>query len=99
MDKIELLCSGYAAGVRGGPLHRGEARHDPDGEGDEEVGEQDVEPYLHSQGVHEGEQLDRLHCRLLPGKRWNIRTAVFNTSSELAKRFLHSLQKYFQGAP
>ena len=37
------------ARVRRGPLVRRESRDDPDGDGDEDVGEQDVEPDLHGQ--------------------------------------------------
>ena len=45
--------AGVAAGVRRGPLRRGEARHDPDGEGDHEVGKQDVQPDVQGKRVHE----------------------------------------------
>ena len=42
------------AGVRRGPLVGREPRHDPRGDGDEDVGEEDVEPDFEGEGVHEG---------------------------------------------
>ena len=45
--------AGVAAGVRRRPLRRGEARHDPDGERDHEVGKQDVQPDVQGKRVHE----------------------------------------------
>ena len=47
------------AGVRVGPLVRGEPSHDPDGDANQDVREQDVHPDLQSQRVHEREELEQ----------------------------------------
>ena len=44
----------WVAGVRRGPLVGREPRDDPGRDGDEDVGEQDVEPDLEGERVHEG---------------------------------------------
>ena len=44
---------GVHAGVRGGPLGGREPGHDPDGEGDHQVSQHYVDPYVQGQGVHE----------------------------------------------
>lgn len=48
---------GVDAGVGAGPLVGGEPGNDPDGQGDQDVGEQYVEPDLQSQRVHKRKQL------------------------------------------
>ena len=50
---IDIFCIAYNTGVRVVPLVRGEARHDKQGEGDEDVGGQHVQPDLYRQRVHE----------------------------------------------
>jgi hypothetical protein len=45
------------ARVRMGPLVRGEPRHDPDRDGHQNIGKQDVEPDLEGKGVHKGKEL------------------------------------------
>jgi hypothetical protein len=47
------------------PLVGGESSHDEEGEGDQDVGSQDVQPYLDGQWVQEAEQ----PCRL---RRWDL---------------------------
>ena len=62
----ELVLHGVAgrgAGVRVVPLVRADPRHHEHGERDQQVGGQHVQPYVHRQRVHEGEQ-----TRLLTGR-------------------------------
>lgn len=47
------------------PLVGREAGHDEESEADEEIGSEDVEPDLHREGVHEGEETSGL-------RTWNL---------------------------
>ena len=62
----ELILDHVAFGVarvRVVPLVRREARHDKEGETDEDVGRHDVKPNLHGQWVHKGKEARRLAGR------------------------------------
>ena len=51
--------AGVHAGMRMGPLVRRKPRNDPDGDRDEDVCEENVEPDFQGQRIHEGEELRR----------------------------------------
>lgn len=55
------------------PLVGRESRHHEEGEADEHVGREHVKPYLHGQGVHEGEQ-----PRWLTGRYLNHRVTPYD---------------------
>ena len=63
VERVLHLVRVRVAGVRVIPLVRAEAGQHEDGEADEQVGPDDVQPDLHGQGVEEGEEARLLAAR------------------------------------
>ena len=69
-------------GVRRGPLVGGEARHNPRRDGDQDVGEQNVEPDVEGQRIHEGEELkEHIYSSILLASLLEIFRCYDNTSA------------------